>query len=356
MATMHRFPAAYLYSLSRRLFQAAGAPAHIAEEVAGHLVGANLAGHDSHGMLRIPAYLPSIERGGLDPAAEPEVLKETAGTLYMDGRNGFGQYAARRAMDRAIEKAKQSDICFVSMVRNGHIGRVGEYAEVAARAGCIGIISTGGGNRDGGSVVPFGGSKGRMGTNPIAIGVPTGDVTPFVIDIATSVVAEGKIQVARSKGADLPPGCILDRDGNPSVKPADFYDGGAILTFGGHKGYALSLLTCLLGGLAGTFNQERGAMGGTCIQVLNVSAMTPLKEYQQGVRAFLDGIKATPPAPGFPEVLVPGDFEARCRAQRLAQGIEVPDTIYEQIGEWAKKLDVSLGEEAVEASDRARYC
>jgi LDH2 family malate/lactate/ureidoglycolate dehydrogenase len=352
---MHRFPAAYLYSLTRRLFEAAGTPHHIAEEVSAHLVGANLAGHDSHGMLRIPAYLPSIERGGLNPAAEPEVLKETAGTLHIDGRNGFGQYSARKAMDRAIEKARQSDVCFVSMVRNGHIGRVGEYAEVAARAGCIGIISTGGGNRDGGSVVPFGGSKGRMGTNPIAIGVPTGDETPFVIDFATSVVAEGKIQVARSKGADLPPGCILDRDGNPSVKPADFYDGGAILTFGAHKGYALSLLTCLLGGLAGTFDPACGSMSGTCIQVLNVGALTSLKEYQQGVRAFLDGIKATPPAPGFKEVLAPGDFEARTRAERLAQGIDIPDTIYGQLEEWAKKLGVSLSEEAVEDADKARY-
>ena len=355
MATTHKFQASYLHSITRRIFVAAGATRHVADDVAEILVNANLAGHDSHGVLRIPAYLRGIESGGLVPDAEPETVKETANTMFFDGKQCFGHYTARQAMNRAIEKAKEADICSASLVNTGHIGRLGEYAEAAAGAGCIGIITTGGGGRMQGSTVPFGGAGGATGTNPIAVGVPTGDDAPFVIDIATSMIAEGKIQVARSRGEDLPEGYIVDKSGNPSVKPADFYDGGFLLPFGLHKGYSMGLLVCLLGGLSGEFNIEKGAMGGCFMQVINVNALTPLEEYQQGVRAFLDGIKSIPPALGFNEVLVPGDFEHRNRVQRLADGIEIPDTIRQQISECAEKLGVSISEDAVEAADAERY-
>ena len=258
-------------------------------------------------------------------------------------------------MERAIEKAREADTCSVTLVRTGHIGRLGEYAEAAARAGCIGITTNGNGVKDGGNIVPFGGASGALGTNPISVGVPTGDDAPFIIDFATSMIAGGKIMFAQSRGADLPEGCIVDKDGNPSVKTADFYDGGFLLPFGKHKGYAFSLLMCLLGGLSGNFDVERGAMGGQFMLVLNVSAFTPLEAYQQGVRAFMDGIKSIPPAPGFEEVLVPGDYEHRSRIQRLAHGVDVPDATYQQILEWGERLNVSLGEEIVEPADVERY-
>jgi LDH2 family malate/lactate/ureidoglycolate dehydrogenase len=355
VGTTHRFQAAHLHALTRRLFEAAGAPRHIADDVAEILVNSNLAGHDSHGVLRIPAYLRGISDGGIVPAAEPKVVRETAVSLLLDGNGGFGHYTARKAMGLAIRKARQADVCSVSFVRIGHMGRLGEYAEAAARAGCIGLITYGSGGRNSGSTVPFGGAGKALGTNPIAVGVPTGDDIPFIIDFATSTVAEGKLQVARSKNADLPQGLIVDRHGRPSVKPADFYDGGFLLPFGGHKGYALSLLVCLLSGLSGNFNAEKSALGGMFMQVMNVNAFTPLETYQRSVRAFLDGVKATPPAPGHGEVLVPGDFERRSRAERLTHGVELPDTIYAQIGEWAEKLNVSLGEEGVETADVERY-
>ncbi len=355
MDTIHRFHASHLHAITRQVFMAAGTPRHIADDVSEILVNANLAGHDSHGVLRIPAYLRSISAGSLHPDAEAETLKETDNTLLLNGMHGFGHYIARQSMEWTIEKAKETDVCCTNLIRAGHIGRLGEYAEAAARAGCIGLITTGSGGRNSGRTVPFGGVGGALGTNPIAVGVPTGDDAPLIIDFATSVIAEGKIQVARSKGADLPPGCILDKHGNPSVKPADFYDDGFLLPFGGHKGYALSLLICLLGGLSGSFDVERGSMGGVFMQVINIDALTPLKAYQRGVRAFLDGIKSTPPAPGFNEVLVPGDFECRSRVQRLAQGIELPDTIYQQIREAAETLNVPLSEDTIEPADVERY-
>ena len=355
MGAPHRFQAAHLHAIARRLFSAAGAPRHIADDVAEILVNSNLAGHDSHGVLRIPAYLNGVSNGGIVPAAEPKVVQETAVTLLLDGGGGFGHYTARKAMALAIEKAKQAHVCNVSFVRIGHMGRLGEYAEAAARAGCVGLLTYGIGARDSGSTVPYGGAKGTLGTNPLAVGIPTGDEAPFIIDFATSTVAEGKLQVARSKGADLPPGLIVDKQGAPSIKPADFYDGGYLLPFGGHKGYALSLMVCLLGGLAGGFNAEKSGMGGMFMHVMDVNAFTSLETYQRNVRAFLDGLKTMPPAPGFAEVLVPGDFERRARAERLTHGLELPGPICEQIQECAAGLNVPLGEEIVEPADVGRY-
>jgi LDH2 family malate/lactate/ureidoglycolate dehydrogenase len=356
MTTSHSLQANYLHALTRRLFMAVGAPRHIADDVAEILVNANLAGHDSHGVLRIPTYLKQIEAGAIQPAAEPQVVQEGPNRLLVDGQGGFGHYTARTAMNLAIDKARRETVCCVSFARVGHIGRLGEYAEAAARAGCIGLITVGGGSRQNiGRTVPHGGVVGVLGTNPIAIGVPTGDETPFILDYATSMVAEGKLQVARSKNLDVPEGTILDQQGNPSVKPADFYDGGFLLPFGRHKGYALSLFTCLLGGLSGNFDPAHAAMGGGFMQVLHVEAFTPLAAYQQNVRAFLDGMKSTPPAPGFAEVLVPGDVERRSRSQRLADGIEIPDTIYSQLRTWAEQLNVPLSESIVEPTDTERY-
>lgn len=355
MEKTHLLQAPHLHAISRNIFVAAGVAQHIAEDVSEILVNANLAGHDSHGVLRVPAYLRSIDGGSLKPNAEPKTLTETSNTLSVDGQGSFGHYTSRWSIHKAIEKAKTAASCSVSIRNTGHIGRLGEYAEVATRAGCIALISVGGGGRGRGPTVPFGGAEGAFGTNPIAIGVPTGDNSPFIVDYATSMVAEGKIQVARSKGIDLPEGCILDKNGNPSVKPADFYDGGSLLAFGKHKGYALAMFTCLLGGLSGTFNVEQGSMNGIFMQTLDVNAFTPVDEYQKGVRAFLDGIKSTPPAPGFDAVLVPGDFEHQSRTQRLVDGIEIPDTIYNQLQECADKLSISIGEEMVEAKDTDRY-
>jgi LDH2 family malate/lactate/ureidoglycolate dehydrogenase len=172
--------------------------------------------------------------------------------------------------------------------------------------------------------------------------VPTGDDVPFILDYATSKIAQGKVQVARSKGHDLPPGAILDKHGHPSVKPADFFDGGVLLPFGEHKGYALSLLIALLTGLSGHFDMQHSTVSGVFMQAINIGALTPLDVYQRGVRAVLDAVKSTPPAAGFAEVLVPGEPEHRARAHRLAYGIEVPVTTYREIEQFALKLGVPL--------------
>lgn len=355
MSASHFLKAPYLYSLSRRLFAAAGSSAPVADEVSAILINANLSGHDSHGVLRIPVYLQQIADSKLAPAAEPKIVRDEPNLLHVDGQNGFGHYTAHKAMQWAIEKAKRETVCCVTFENLNHIGRVGEYAEAAARADCLGMITVGGGGKGQGSVAPFGGGQPALGTNPIAIGAPTGDDTPFVLDFATSVVAHGKIMVARSRNAELPPGCIVDKEGNPSVDPEAFYEGGHLLTFANHKGYALSLFVALLGGLAGGFDDERASMGGAFMQVFNISAFTDISAYRRHVRAFLDGMKSTSPAAGHSEVLAPGDFEVRTRRERLASGVEVPESILDQLHEWAARLDVPLGEASVAEGDWARF-
>lgn len=344
MTQSTRHSAQYLQKISRDLFAATGSPDDIAATVSEILVNANLAGHDSHGVQFVPMYLDRIEDGGIDNKAYPEIVRESANTMHVDGKNGFGHTMSRQAMEWAIERAKKSAVCCVTFQNTTHIGRVGEYAEQAARAGCITLITLGGASAAGSQVVPFGGARGALGTNPIAVGIPTGDDAPFVIDFATSVVAGGKILVALSKGLDVPEGVMVDNQGNPSTNPADFRKGGYMLPFGGHKGYALSLFFSFMGGLAGSFNAELTSMAGLFMQVYDVNAFTPLEDYQSNVRAVLDAMKATPPAPGFDEVLVPGDIEHRSRQQRLVEGIDVPAETFSRIEQWADKLNVSLAE------------
>lgn len=357
-----RYQASYLHAMTRKLFETVGTPTHIAEVIAETLVGANVAGQDSHGILRIPSYLEAIEKGTVVPDAEPTVERETDTTIVINGNEGSGLYTARIAVEMAIKKAKQHEVCRVSLKNNGHIGRLGQWAEIAAHAGCVGWISTGGGGGKrsvgirGGGTLPYGGAEGKLGTNPIAIGVPTGDERPFVLDYATTMVAGGKTAFAESKDADLPEGCIVDKDGNPSVKVSDLVDGGNMLGFGAHKGYALSLFTCLLGGLSGQFDADEGTMGGAFMQVLDVNAFLPLEDYQVGVRSFLDGIKATPPADGFDEVLVPGDYEQNSRLERLEMGVEVWPKTIDRIQACADSLSVTIGEGLeVGPADEAKY-
>ena len=345
MTDSTRHTADYLLRISRRLFAASGAPDDIATTVAEILVNANLAGHDSHGVQFVPMYLDRIEAGHIDNKAYPEIVRERANTLHVDGNGGFGHSMSRQAMKWAIERARKSAVCCVTFQNTTHIGRVGEYAEQAAKAGCITLITLGGASAAGSQVVPFGGARGALGTNPIAVGIPTGDDAPFVIDFATSVIAGGKILVAQSKGLDIPEGVMVDSQGNPTTSPDDFRKGGFLLPFGGHKGYALSLFFSLMGGLAGEFNAELTSMAGLFMQVYDVAAFTPLDGYQSNVRAVLDAMKAIPPAPGFDEVLVPGDFEHRSRQQRLAEGIDVPAETFNRLEQWADKLNVSLAED-----------
>ena len=349
------FTAPYLHALSRTLLEAADVPRHIAHPVSDVLVGANLVGHDSHGVLRIPAYLRRLDAGDMIPDAEPEVVHDNGNAVIMDGRSGKGIYTCLKGTEFAIERAKDVGMCVVTFKRIHHIGRLGHYVEMAARAGCVGFVTVGRGATGDGIVLPYGSKSPTFGTNPIAWGIPTGDDTPFILDYATSVVAEGKLQVARSRSLSVPEGTIVDKHGTPTTDPLDFYDGGSLLPFSGHKGSAMLMLPCLLGSLAGDGLTYQGMTGGCFVQMIDVERFTDLEAYQRTVRAFLDDVKGTEPADGFDEVLVPGDFEALNRADRLQTGIEIPQPILDDFDEWGEKLGVDTSSIDVLPEDEIRY-
>jgi LDH2 family malate/lactate/ureidoglycolate dehydrogenase len=261
----------------------------------------------------------------------------------VDGKRGFGQVAASFAMDVAIKKASETGIAGVSIRRANHIGRLGHYSEEAAERGYIAFVSYGSAGPGSGHMAPFGGAQRHFGTNPISFGFPAKETNPVVVDFATTMVAEGKIQVARAKHAELPPGCIVDKEGKPSTNPADFYAGGMILPAGGHKGYGLSLMAALLGaGLTAEAAATEGRGGGVFVMAINPRAFTDEAAFVGTIDNVAGAVKQVPTAPGFSEVLLPGEPEAHARAARRKEGVPVPEDTWEAIGGAAKELGVEM--------------
>ena len=344
MAASLQVAAGPLRSLVARILGAVGTPVDIADAEARILVNADLKGYTSHGVFQIPDYIKAAERGGIEVEARPKVVRETPSGALVDVQHGWSHYAAEWCMDLAISKARETGLGAIALADTHHIGRLGEYAEQAAAEGFAGLVSTGGAAGGRGGAPPYGGAEGAFGTNPIAMGVPSADGKHFVSDFATTAISGAKIRVLDIKGEKLPPGCILDKHGNPSVDPADAIGGGTMLLFGGYKGYAVAMLTCLLGGLSGVEADSR-TMGGCVLMAIDPSAFGPLDEYAKGVAAFLDGIRSVPPAPGFDEVLVHGDLERRADDRQLHDGIDLPETIWRDLLDTAEKLGVETPED-----------
>ncbi|MBI1297208.1 Ldh family oxidoreductase [bacterium] len=332
---MPTFGAETLIDFAGRIFQAAGAPQDVATLVASSLVDSNLVGHDSHGVVRVVQYLSSIEQGQLDPRAQPTVRQETSVIALIDAHGGFGQVAAHKAMRMAIDKAKEHGLAAIGLVDCGHVGRMGEWVEMAAQEGLISLaFCNGGGGR--GIVAPFGGVARVLGTNPIAAAIPVANREPIVLDFATSAVAEGKVRIARNSGKHIPEGWILDKDGNPSTTPDDLYDGGVLLPAAGHKGFGLSLLVEFMAGLLTTSGCPALGMAprnGVLFMVLNPEPFRPLADFTAEGEALAAAVKAAKPAPGFDEVLLPGEPESRTAAHRRTHGIHLDETSWAQLVE-----------------------
>ncbi len=231
-----------LEEIASRLLQAAGASEEEAVIISRHSIGANLAGHDSHGIIQIPTYIDRVKQGHIVPGAPFEVVRETNTTTVIDGHWGFGYVVSERAMSMTIEKARQNSIAAATVFRQSHVGRVADYPVMAAEAGMIGMMTADSG-RSAKSVAPFGGREARLGTNPICIAMPSDLDGPFFIDMATSAVAAGKLAVATARNVPIPEGWLLDKDGNQTTDPGALRQGGVMLPLGGpegHKGYGLS--------------------------------------------------------------------------------------------------------------------
>jgi LDH2 family malate/lactate/ureidoglycolate dehydrogenase len=342
---MLQFTAEQLRHAARAVLSGIGAPEDIAEYLAGSLVENNLMGHDSHGIIRIPIYTQRVEEGRVKPTARPAILRESPTNAVVTGNWGFGQVAVKFSAELAIKKATEANIAAVNVVECNHMGRLGEFSTMIAAHGMIGMVVTGGFSAQFRSVAPFGGAGRALGTNPYSFAVPAGaDRPPFLSDFATSIIAEGKVMVARAKGTPVPEGALLDAKGQPSTDPNAYFTGGMLLPFGGHKGYALSLLADLMGSLLGGSEKlgEPPHTQGTFIMALRVDAFRPFSEFVAAVDKRFSEIKATPPAPGFQEVLIPGEPEARAKAQRLKEGIPIPEDTWGKLVATAEKYKVDL--------------
>ena len=340
------FTPEYLHKVAFHVYRAKGTPDEEAEVVATHQVKANLVGHDSHGVIHIPEYCERIDKGHIVPGAPFVVERETPTTAVINGNWGFGFVVTEKAMRMAMDKAHSQGIAAVTVHLQSHIGRLGDYPTMAIQEGMIALITadSGAGPK---AVAPFGGRARRLGTNPICIGVPSDLDGPVFLDMATSAVAAGKIALARNRGEDVPPGWIVDKDGNPTNDPRDYAAGGAILPVGadqGHKGYGLSFMvemfSGLLTGLGFGIDPQARHNDGVFISVYKVENFRDLADFKREMKEFAEFVKTSPPATGFSEVLYPGELEARTEATRRKDGIFVEEETWEQITELMRELNV----------------
>lgn len=322
--------------------KAAGASDDEARTVANHLVQANLYGVDSHGVIRIPEYIDEIEHGRMKTKTSPKVVKESKITAVIDAQFGFGQVAAKMAMELAMKKAKEHGIGGVTVHNCGHTGRIGAYPVMAAKENMIGIVWVKGA---GPGVSPYGGKSAPLGTSPFTWAVPTGTSgEPMFADYATSVSSEGKIRVMMSKGMKLPPNWLLDKEGKPTDDPATLYTGGSILTFGAHKGYGLALMVEALGGAlsgGGVADDFVGA-NGVFAEAINIEDFVPVSEFKANIDKLIKKLRASPPQEGFTEVMVPGDPEYREERKRAKDGIYVNDKIWGDISKAVERYHVAM--------------
>jgi LDH2 family malate/lactate/ureidoglycolate dehydrogenase len=340
------FPARDLESFCARLFVAAGAPPDIADMVADLLIGADLRGLESHGVMRSTRYVARVRDGSLNPAARPSVLRRHAANAIVDGGWGFGHVSARFGVDLAIALCAEHGQAGVALRHTHHIGRLGAYVETLARAGLVGMVLTGGGVR-GGSVAPYGSRDRLLGTNPIAIAVPTPDGQPsLVLDFATSALAEGTVAVAQANQQSIPTGAVIDTAGRATTRAGAFYEGGALLPFGGHKGSALMLMieiiATTLADSAPIALPEYQQGNPTLILAWSVEAFIPHAVFTAHVGALVERIRHSQPADGFSEVLVPGEIEARSMAKRLREGIPLSDGTWRELAALAQSLGVPV--------------
>ena len=332
-----------LRDLAARIFAATGAAQEDAAWIADLLVKANLRGHDSHGVIRVPQYIRDWKDGTLDAKAKPAIARETATTAIVDGKHGYGQVVARRGAEVAIAKAAAHNLSAVGLVNCNHLGRLADYAELIVRQGLIALVYV---NASGNahSVAPYGGKGRRISTNPLAYAIPNGAGPPLIFDVATSVVAEGKLRVKKNRKEAVPLGWIIDAEGNPTTDTARFYEEprGALVQFAGHKGYGLGLLVEILGGILTTSGASAESVGpvrnGALFLAIRVDAFRPLAEFTTEVDALTERMHSTSPAPGFKKVLVPGDPEEATERERTANGIFVEDETWNQIQAVAKEL------------------
>ena len=305
------------------LWRAAGSNEEEATLTANHLVGANLAGHDSHGVSMAGPYVRSLTANELQLNQKLTVVTDTESLLVVDGNRGIGQSMAHQTMQLAIERARKNGVVIVGLKNTHHIGRVGHWAEEAIAAGLASIHFTNVVSRA--LVAPHGGNQSRFGTNPLTIGLPRRDGPPILLDFATSAVAVGKIRVAYNRKAEAPKGALVDNTGNPTTNPAVMYEEplGALLTAAGHKGYALAMVCDLLGSALFGGNtplpsrlRVPGLYNNMLAIVFDPARFGAADHFESEARAFIEYVQSSRRADANAPIEIPGDAERRYRVER----------------------------------------
>ena len=340
-----------LHRVHEDVLKAVGTPDDIATIVADILAGAHLAGHDSHGIQHLPRYVQEVGEGHIVPAARPEIVSEKGSVLFARGNWGWGHFTAHFLTDVAIKRAKEHGVVLAGAVEVNHIGRLGHYAEMAAAEDVVLMVFNGGFSRKVPTAAPYGGRKALLAPNPIAMGFPTSEGPPVVLDFATTRIAGGKVALAAAKGVEVPPGCIIDKDGNPTTDPNVWpKGGGALLPFGEHKGFgimvALEILSRILAGSDNYAETERGGphmkTAGLTMVAIDSGVFSSKDEFATRTSDLVQRIQAVPPAAGVDQVMAPGDFEHRERTRRLKEGIQIPESTWKEVIHAADALGVKV--------------
>lgn len=349
MSTVPTFPAAALTRFAAAVFEALAVPADEAHVVASSLVDANLAGHDSHGVLRVVQYATAIKAGNLHGGVTLRILTQTPAVISADGQWGLGQVQAHRLLDLLAPRAREMGLAAGTLMRCGHIGRLGEYGEKAAALG-LALFATVNNHGFGRAVAPPGGTLGRIATNPVCFAIPAGDEPAVVLDIGTSVCAEGKVRVAFNKGEPLPPGYLLDADGLPTTDPGTFYakPPGTILPLGAaqaYKGFGLGLvLDMLAGGLTGAPcsrpDIEPRSANAVVFVAFDPRHFAGVAHFRREVTDLIANVRSSPARPRA-TIQLPGDPERRARQERTVAGIPIDAGTWKQLADLAGSLDVA---------------
>ena len=345
-----RHSAARLRAIGAEIIRAGGSTVEEARLVAAHLVDANLAGHDSHGIGMIPAYVRHVRARLVVPNTRVKTVKDDGPTLMFDGQRGYGRPVAGEAMAAAIARCRETGVVVATLSNAHHIGRVGAYGELASAAGLVSLCFVNVADHRA-VVAPFRGTDARFVTNPICVALPgTERHPPVLLDMATSAIAMGKVRVAKNEGKPVDAGMLIDASGRPTRDPSVMYrePHGALLPFGGHKGYALAVVTELLAGaLSGgpTIQPGNPRMGGTINNMLAVlidpARLAGVDWLRREIDGFVDYVKASPPADSAAPVLIPGDPERLAREQRQREGIDVDDTTWGEVIAAGEQLGVA---------------
>lgn len=343
------FKVGYLKDYTKKVLQNVGLSEVDSETVTASLIGANLRGVDSHGITRLPIYVERIRMGAVNPTPNVKVVEESDATLLIDGDNGMGQVVGKRAIELGVEKARKNGSVYIGVKHSNHFGTGAYFVQQGVKENMITYAMSNAPS----TMAPWGGIVPYFGTNPYAFGIPAGKHNPIVLDMATSVVARGKIISAAQEGKDIPEGWAIDKEGLPTTNAQTALEG-SVLPFAGPKGYSISLMIDIMSGVLtgagfgphinniyGEYNDKPQNVGHF-FQLIDVSRFMPAEQFTQRVDQMIDEIKSSPKATGVNEIFLPGEIEFNNEKNRLIEGINLSQEVYAELKRAGELCGVNL--------------